>query len=163
MANPPNNLSWLADLLNGYKTLSLNGVLYPKENQLDLIGAGVSFTVVDDPVNQITHLTIIGTPANSPWTQGAAVTTTTTLSQLANQRVGVDTTSAGFTLSLPASPNDGDWVHVADVTGACSLSKPLTVSGNGHNIQGQSTFLLQSAWDGAVFVFKGTQNVWVIQ
>jgi hypothetical protein len=45
-----------------------------------------------------------------------------------------NTTASAFTVTLPASPNVGDWIMLTDHAGTCATNN-LTVARNGKNIQ----------------------------
>ena len=48
--------------------------------------------------------------------------------------IGANTSGGGFVVECPASPEDGDWFVIFDVTGDFSVNN-LTLDGNGNNIQ----------------------------
>jgi len=52
-----------------------------------------------------------------------------------------DTSTASFTVTLPAFPNDNDMIFIADATGYFN-ARPLTISGNGKQIMGDSGDLI---------------------
>ena len=52
-----------------------------------------------------------------------------------NDGILADTTSASFTVTLPASPATGTYVSIVDVTSTFATN-PLTVAGNGQTLQG---------------------------
>jgi hypothetical protein len=52
-----------------------------------------------------------------------------------NDGILADTTSASFTVTLPASPATGTYVSIVDVTSTFATN-PLTVAGNGETLQG---------------------------
>lgn len=66
------------------------------------------------------------------------------------------TTSAIFTVNLPASPIAGNQVLVKDGKGIAS-SYSLTISGNGKTIDGASTVLIDRDYGAAWLVYNGTQ------
>lgn len=74
------------------------------------------------------------------------------------EKVNTDTStsSGGFTLALPASPSSGDFVLVNDATGNWGTDN-LTVSGNGNNIDGASTFTCDVSDYLVYFIYNGTQ------
>ena len=74
--------------------------------------------------------------------------------------VNADTTGASFTVTLPATPQTGDRIEVIDQTGQFATN-PLTVSGNGNNVEGGATKDLHTAYGVYEFVFDGTQ--WTVQ
>lgn len=64
-----------------------------------------------------------------------------------------DTSSSAFTITLPASPENGRVYAVILETGG----NTLTISGNGKNINGSSTLALTTQGDAAQLVYNGTQ------
>jgi hypothetical protein len=57
-----------------------------------------------------------------------------------------DTSLGGFTILLPAAPSDNDEIGFGDAYGAFNSTNPLTVSGNGKLINGQTTWDLDIPW-----------------
>lgn len=53
------------------------------------------------------------------------------------QRVRTDTTGGSFTVTLPGSPQDGDWLEIED-TAAAWATNALTIARNGNDIIGKS-------------------------
>jgi len=84
---------------------------------------------------------------------GSGLTTTAvktaTYTAAANEYVPCDTTSAAWTLTLPASPSAGDMVGVADYAGSFSTNN-LTVSRNSLKINGASEDLVLDVDDTVV-------------
>lgn len=81
--------------------------------------------------------------------------------QSSDQGIGVDTTSAAVTITLPASPNDGEKHIIADVSGTANTHN-ITVSGNGHNIIGQSTYIMTGQYNALVVVYHAGKGIWVL-
>lgn len=69
-----------------------------------------------------------------------------------------DSTSAVFTVTLPSSPTTGDTYIVKDNTGAAATHN-VTVSGNGINIEGSSTYVISTIYGCITVLFNGT--IWV--
>ena len=61
------------------------------------------------------------------------VAVTSAHSVLAGQILLLDTTSAAFTVTLPANGKLGDRINLIDAAGNCDVNK-VTVSRNGHKI-----------------------------
>lgn len=55
----------------------------------------------------------------------------------ASERVLLDSTVAGFTVTLPTSPSDQERVDFIDVTGACA-NNPVLVHGGLHTVEGDT-------------------------
>lgn len=70
-----------------------------------------------------------------------------------------DSSGGAVTVKLPATPLSGDTYVVKDASGT-SLANPITVDGNGNNIDGGPTFLIDSNYAAYTFIFNGT--IWNI-
>lgn len=88
--------------------------------------------------------------------QAWTATKTTTYTATAFQRIPCDTSTSAFTLTLPSTPTAGDMVEAHDIGGAWATNN-LTVSGNGKNINGASTFLGNVNNGGMIFTYLGTE------
>lgn len=73
---------------------------------------------------------------------GGGLTTTATktanYTAAANERVPIDSTSASFSVTLPASPTHGDQVEILEVAAAASTN-PVTIDRNGNTINGAAS------------------------
>jgi len=65
----------------------------------------------------------------------AWATKTSAYPAISGDRLFIDTASAAWTLTLPASPSMGAEVHLIDLAGSLATN-PLTVARNGQNIMG---------------------------
>jgi hypothetical protein len=63
--------------------------------------------------------------------------------------------SSSFTIFLPLFPALGDVYEIKDTTGN-SGSSPVTISGNGINIDANATFALNQPYASAIFTYTGT-------
>lgn len=61
-----------------------------------------------------------------------------------------------FQINLPATPTLGDTFTIKDTTGDAGTNN-VTVSGNGNNVDGSTTFLLSQPYAAAIFTFTGSQ------
>lgn len=73
--------------------------------------------------------------------------------------VELDSSILGFTVSLTAQPYVGEQHHFQDNTGYCAAN-PITVSGNGNNINGAATALINTSYGSITVRWNGTQ--WII-
>ncbi len=74
-------------------------------------------------------------------------------------RIETDTSGGVFTLTLPASPADGDWINVCDV-GDWSINN-LTIARNGHLINGGTDDLTCNVRHaGLTVVYDLTNTTW---
>lgn len=95
------------------------------------------------------YVNMLGTNA------GALITTTTSpYAVLASDDV-IAITSGG-TVTLEASPSSGRTVKIKDSTGIASGSN-ITISGNGHNIDGASTYIIAINYGEVQLIYTGTQ------
>lgn len=70
--------------------------------------------------------------------------------------IGIGTLAGSITITLPASPASGDQYIVKDVNGSAG-TYPVTVAGNGANIDGSSTFKLSQNYAAYTFLYTGSQ------
>ncbi len=96
--------------------------------------------------------------SNIIWT---ATQTSNYTVQTTDQGVGVDTTTAAVTITLPASPNDGERHLISDVAGTANTHN-ITVSGNGHNIIGQSSYIMTGQYNTLTVAYHAGKGIWVI-
>lgn len=93
----------------------------------------------------------------SPWAAKTSAYTAVT-----KDRILADTTSAAFTITLPATPTVGDEVTIIDAAGTFATNN-LTVGRNGVNILGTAQDLvLDIANDGVNLVYASASRGWVI-
>ena len=91
-----------------------------------------------------------------------SLTSNTTLTAVNNgQAIETNTTAGSFTVTLPAAPVAGQKFHFKDI-GYASATNPLTISGNGKNIEGLAANYLVYAngWD-RIFYYDGTAY-WIL-
>lgn len=86
------------------------------------------------------------------------ISTTSTVS--ATNRV-VSITAGGITVSLPASPSSGDYLLLKDTNGNATSSN-IIIAGNGHNIDGSSSFTLTTSYSAIYVVYNGSTTTWMI-
>jgi hypothetical protein len=70
--------------------------------------------------------------------------------------LAITSLSTSFTITLPSAPTVGDEYTIKDTTGNAGIY-PVTVSGNGVNIDGLSSFLLNRAYIAVLFTYTGSQ------
>ena len=90
-------------------------------------------------------------------------TVVTTAGNLANgDRAAADTTSAAFTLTLPASPANGDTIYVLDYAGTFDANN-LTIGRNGNNIESLAEDLVCNVEKAAFsLVYAGSAVGWKV-
>ena len=82
------------------------------------------------------------------------LSTATTVAK--NTRNACDVSSAGFTMTLPSSAQTGDFVEIRQIAGDFSVNN-LTVAGNGNNINGDTTLIVDVAYAQLALVYNGTE------
>jgi hypothetical protein len=75
--------------------------------------------------------------------------------------ISIGTLSAPITITLPASPSNGDLYSVCDSLGSAATNN-ITVSGNGHNIAGASTYIMAINFESITVCYDSTATVWVV-
>lgn len=66
-------------------------------------------------------------------------------------------TAAGGTVSLPGGPRTGQVVIIKDRDGNASGGTPITISGNGNNIDGNASISLRRAYGSFTLLYNGTE------
>jgi hypothetical protein len=81
-----------------------------------------------------------------------------TLAQYNKQYIGLQTTTAGagFQITLPASPVEGDEVWYKDEEDDANANN-VTISGNGNNIDQAATYVVSTDSEGGVLKFEFNQ------
>lgn len=92
---------------------------------------------------------------SQPWID-RVVRTTGAYTAVAGDLVLADTTNAGFTVTLPASPATGQRVGAKNVG-----TNILTVVAAGKTIEGDANATVEGQWAGATFEYDGAN--WFIQ
>ena len=90
-----------------------------------------------------------------------AITTKTTNYTCTNSdyTIRADATSGALTITLPSVPDSGRVLNIKKVD---TSSNSLTVSGNGHNIDGQATMTIGVPYTNMMVQYDGTSTTWNI-
>jgi len=88
-------------------------------------------------------------------------TVSTNLSRYVYQRWAADSTTAGFTITLPATPLEGDRVEIFDPLGTWNTNN-VTVDGNGNLIEGNATELLDVDKQSVIFEYYSAAAGWIV-
>jgi len=73
-----------------------------------------------------------------------------------NTRNACDVSSAAFTMTLPTGPATGDFVEIRQIAGDFSVNN-LTVAGNGNNINGDTSLIVDVAYAQLALIYNGTE------
>jgi len=89
---------------------------------------------------------------------------TTTYTAVAGDRIAADTSGGAFTITLPASPSDGDWVMVADAaytwgSNNCSITTAANVREKDGGAGG-NTYIGDFSGGCVLFVYHASGTVW---
>jgi hypothetical protein len=91
---------------------------------------------------------------------GLAITSVKTSAYTAavNDLVRTDSTTAPFTVTLPASPADGDKVGLVDITNKCSINAVLIAASGGHTVEFDATGLSINVSGSAINLMYNSYN-----
>jgi hypothetical protein len=93
------------------------------------------------------------------YNQKVVISANTVLSTL-NFIVLVDSSVSGLTITLPSSPVDGQVYKIKDVADA--FTNNVTINGNGKNIDGNSSVLINTQRGGVEICYDALINEWII-
>lgn len=137
------NATTIAALSSG-QTLPFSNITLNVASNTGFASTGTLLVVSSTGLQTVTYT---GTSGSTQFT-GCTTTGTGTLS------TGNMVTSV-FVINLPAGPNTGDTYTVKDANGSANAS-PIQVNGNGVNIDGQASSLINTNYTQATFVYNGT-------
>ena len=160
--------------------VSLNGVLQKPGSSFTISGATITFAsnlVTNDVIDFIIllgNVLDIGTPSDGTITEAkldtnsggiidwqAVVTSNTTM--VSGRGYFVNTTSGAITMTLPASANRGDEVHVIDYAATADTNN-ITIGRNSHKIQGASSDLTVATERAAfTLVYVDSTQGWLLK
>lgn len=84
------------------------------------------------------------------------ITTTISYQVLAtDDLISVGTTASSITITLPASPVAGDIYEIKDTVGQASI-RNIIINGNGINVEGNSTLVMNQDFDSVSVYYNGT-------
>lgn len=96
-----------------------------------------------------------GSAFTSPLIKSSVTKTGTYTALASDQRIYVDSSGGAFTVTLEASPTLNRELEIIDSVGSCGANN-VTVDGNGNNIIGSATHLMNTNYEGLRLVFNGT-------
>lgn len=106
----------------------------------------------------------MGSPNSSLFSSDVVWIPTKTSNYVVNvtdKSIPVDTTSGSVTITLPASPSDGESHLISDVGGLAATNN-IIVNGNGRNIIGSSTYVITGPYNTLEVAYHAGKNIWVI-
>ncbi len=109
-------------------------------------------------MSQITSFGKGGTPPGTLTLNYTAVSTTPYVVLPTDEFLGVNTTTLAITIKLPNAPTTGRVYFVKDVTGLSPIHNiTLTTVGGVVDIDGATTFVMNSSFEAVSLLFNGTE------
>lgn len=124
--------------------------------------SGTSVTTYTTEINFVDGFSITGNGSTATVNSVAKRWRTETSNYTASHgdRILADTITSSFTITLPASPNDGDVVIISDPDTSWGTNA-LTVNGNGNSIDGSASVTLETDNDLKRYVYSIGKGQWV--
>ncbi len=120
------------------------------------IVAGTNITLTGGPIGIVTINSSGGGGGSNPWTRK-----TTSYTSAAGDQLIADTSGGVYTITLPASPSEGDSIKIGD--GGDWETNNLTVARNGSNIEGSADdFILNLKGIIVEFVYEDSTDGWQV-
>lgn len=121
------------------------------------IVAGTNITLTGGPIGIVTiNSSGGGGGGSNPWTRK-----TTSYTSAAGDQLIADTSGGVYTITLPASPSEGDSIKIGD--GGDWETNNLTVARNGSNIEGSADdFILNLKGIIVEFVYEDSTDGWQV-
>ena len=158
--------------------VSLNGVIQSPTSAYTISGSTIIFDSALTSSDSIDFILVlgdvlaIGTPSDGTVTSAKLASGTTGLiawqsvqttgfTASAGRGYPLNTTSAAFTVTLPASPSVGDTIILLDYAGTFDTNK-LTINPNGNKIEGSTdNVLLSGEREGATLTYIDSTQGWL--
>ena len=120
------------------------------------IVAGTNITLTGGPIGIVTINSSGGGGGSNPWTRK-----TTAYTSAVGDQLIADTSGGVYTITLPASPSEGDSIKIGD--GGDWETNNLTVARNGSNIEGSADdFILNLKGIIVEFVYEDSTDGWQV-
>lgn len=120
------------------------------------IVAGTNITLTGGPIGIVTINSSGGGGGSNPWTRK-----TTSYTSAVGDQLIADTSGGVYTITLPASPSEGDSIKIGD--GGDWETNNLTVARNGSNIEGSADdFILNLKGIIVEFVYEDSTDGWQV-
>ncbi len=100
----------------------------------------------------------VGSVANNIYSH-SAVTTSVALNTGSTYVILANSPSASITITLPATPRDGQVFKIKDVGGA-ALTNNIIINGNGNNIDGAACGLINTSYGALELMYETTLDAW---
>jgi hypothetical protein len=112
--------------------------------------AKLAHTGAVDPSSSPTNWALVGTFPGTWIFKSSAYTAA------AGERIGLNVTGGGFTVTMPASPVTGDAVSFG-ISGGDATINNVTVGGNGKTIHGDATLIVNKKISSFTLTYNGTE------
>ena len=155
--------SLTVELNEGFVSTAPIEVIYRADPSIKMVGTVTSYNASSGALD-VDITSVSGTGTFSDWVVRVPLNVGTfdwiskfsSYTASKSDRVLGDTSSGGWTLTLPGGPLIGDQIATADPNQSWETNN-LTVDGNGNNIEGASTFTADVSGGDFIVVFNGTQ------
>jgi hypothetical protein len=120
-------------------------------------GTGTTAGNVNLQVGGVTNASVTDSKfvMNKGWRRNVTAVSTTYQVLVSDEYIAA-TTSSAYTVTMPAAPTTGDTHTFKDVSGGAGTNT-LTISGNGTNIDGSASIVLNQAYAAVTLTFTGSQ------
>jgi hypothetical protein len=133
------------------------GVVGPTGNNINVVGDGITATVVGNPGTSTLTISALGATVETiPYTGvNHAASPYTALST--DYYIAADVTAGVITIKLPNAPATGRVFIIKDKAGLSAVSNiTITTVGGVITLDGNTTFIMNTAYESIQFVFNGT-------
>ena len=87
---------------------------------------------------------------------GVTLTSTNYTVLVSDYLISVDAQSGPINITMPASPSTGAEFIVKDANGNAGTNN-ITILGNGHNVDGASSFVMTSNYESITLIYNGSK------
>ena len=134
--------------------------LDPNNVEISYVSNPNGFTVLILSTTNVATAGTAGSGAPAGVINVISVNSNTTLNNT-NELVLVDTSTNALTMTMPIDPVDGKVVKIKDKSNNAATNN-ITLSGNGHNIDGNSTATINTSKGAYELTFSPDENAWFI-
>ena len=148
---------------NSLVSTSNGDITFTPNGSGKVVISGLSFPTSDGSADQVLktdgsgNLSFTDVSGGTSWQS----VQTTGFTAVAGEGYPCNTTSAGFTVTLPSTPSAGDQVQIVDYAGTFDTNT-LVIDGNGENIEGlTSQQLLTGERSGVILTYIDSTQGWI--